>query len=621
MSYFSKKILTRNINLLTLAALAMPLTACQYQKTALAPSIDITRVETAEIKPAASTIENVDHALVNPALIATPYQPLEFSDPTVNIETLPQGTVIDVVDINSSETSDETATTTVSPVDPLIAKEITQEVAVALDIEAQNSINATEPPIPENNAWTRLQQGMTMTPVMNKRVQAQLDWYLSHPNYLNRVMTRAKPVLPFILDELEKKDLPTELALLPIVESAYQAFAYSHGRASGLWQIIPSTGRFLGLKQNWWYDGRRDIIESTKAATNYLIYLGKQFDNDWELTLASYNAGPGKVRSAIRYNTKKKRAVDYWHLTELRKETKDYVPKLLALKELFTNPEKYGLDLLHIEDEQHYEIVELDSQLDLALAAEMAGITTEKLYQLNPAFNRWATAPNGPHRLLLPKENVNDFNRHLADLPKDQRINWVRYKIKEGDAISQIAAKHRTTVALIKNVNNMRDSRIRAGKYLLIPTATRSLNTYTLSKSSRVSKIKNTSRKGNKQTYAVKSGDSFWSISRKFGVDTRSLAKWNGMAPIDTLKVGQKLVIWNTAKTPGKAQLTSLYNTHPEQKLHALRYTVRKGDSLSHIADKFNIRVSDIKKWNRIGKYLQPGQKLKLFVDITSQSG
>ena len=599
-----------------LAALAVPLTACQYQKTALAPATDTTQVETTAIKPATSTTTNIE-----PTVLTLPYQPLELAQPTVNMETPPLNNISEIVEIYSIETPDVPASASNNPVDPNVAKEITQEVTVALDIEAQNSISATEPPIPENNAWTRLQQGMTMNPVMNKRVQAQLDWYLSHRSYLDRVMTRAKPVLPFILDELERKDLPTELALLPIVESAYQAFAYSHGRASGLWQIIPSTGRFLGLKQNWWYDGRRDIIESTKAATEYLIYLGKQFDNDWELTLASYNAGPGKVRSAIRYNTKKNRAVDYWHLTKLRKETKDYVPKLLALKELFTHPEKYGLDLLHIEDEHHYEIVELDSQLDLALAAEMAGITTEKLYQLNPAFNRWATAPNGPHRLLLPKENVNDFNRHLADLPKDQRINWVRYKIKEGDAISKIAAKHRTTVSLIKNVNNMRSSQIRAGKYLLIPTATRSLNTYTLSKSSRVSKIKNTSRKGSKQTYAVKSGDSFWSISRKFGVNTRSLAKWNGMSPIDTLKVGQKLVIWNTVKTQGKAQLTSLYNTHPEQKLHALRYTVRKGDSLSHIADKFNIRVSDIKKWNRIGKYLQPGQKLKLYVDITSQSG
>ncbi len=490
--------------------------------------------------------------------------------------------------------------------DSLVVREIMQE--------AENAL------VQENNAWSRLQQGMQMDPVINQRVQAQMDWYLDHRGYLNRVMVRAKPILPYILDVLEEKQLPTELALLPIVESAYQTFAYSHGRASGMWQIIPSTGRFLGLKQNWWYDGRRDLIESTKAATNYLKSLGQQFDNDWELALASYNAGPGKVRSAIRYNKKKGRKTDFWSLTKLRRETKDYVPKLLALREIFANPQKYDLDLLHIEDEHAYEIVELDSQIDLALAADLAGLSTEELYQLNPAFNRWATAPKGPHRLLLPKEKIAQFEQELAKLPKNKRINWERYKIKSGDTLSDIAVKFRTTTSLIKEVNNIRGTQIRAGKYLLIPTATKSLSDYSLSKSSRLSKIKNTSRKGQKLNYTVKSGDSFWSISRKYDVNTRALAKWNGMAPTDTLRIGQKLVIWQDGNK-AKAQHVSLLETSPQQKMHALRYTVRKGDSLSRIASKFNIRVSDIKKWNKIGKYLQPGQKLKLYVDITSQSG
>jgi len=485
-------------------------------------------------------------------------------------------------------------------------KEIVQDAEIAL----QN----------ENNAWTRLQAGMQMDSVMNNRVKVQLDWFLAHRGYLDRVMKRAEPILPFILDVINEKNLPTEMALLPIVESAYQAFAYSHGRASGMWQIIPSTGKYLGLKQNWWYDGRRDIIESTHAATNYLQSLAKQFDGDWELALASYNAGPGKIRSAIRYNKKKGKKTDFWHLTRIRRETRDYVPKLLALKELFANPEKYQLDLLHVEDDHQYEIVELDSQIDLALAADLAGITTEQLYQMNPAFNRWATAPKGPHRLLLPKENTQQFKENLAKLPKSKRINWVRYKIKNGDTLSQIARKYRTSTALIKNVNKIKKSNIRAGKYLLIPTSTKSIQQYSLSKNSRQSKIQNTARSGTKLTHTVKSGDSFWSISRKYNVNSRSVAKWNGMAPIDTLRIGQKLVIWK--KTKAKVQRVSLVgNSGPQQKMHALRYTVRKGDSLSRIADKFNLRVTDIKKWNKVGKYIQPGQKLKLYVDITRQSG
>lgn len=469
-----------------------------------------------------------------------------------------------------------------------------------------------------SNAWYRLRQGMKLNPVMNNRIQVQLDWYLKNRGYLKRVMERARPVLPFVLNELDRQGLPSELALLPIVESAYQAFAYSHGRASGLWQIIPSTGRFLGLKQNWWYDGRRDIIQSTHAAIKYLDSLSKQFDDDWELALASYNAGPGRIRSAIRYNKKKNLATDFWSLTQFRAETRDYVPKMFALKELFENPERYALDLVPVTHHISYEVVELDGQMDLALAADLAGITVKQLYQLNPAFNRWATAPNGPHRLLLPREKADQFRQKVAEIPANERINWVRHKIRDGETLSQISLKYRTTTALIKEVNKISGSQIRAGRYLMVPTATKSLKAYSLSESSRISKIQNTNRSGNKQTHIVRSGQSLWSISGQYGVNSNALAKWNGMAPIDTLSIGQKLVIWTKNAKP---QTVSFNNSIPIPTLHALRYTVRKGDSLYLIADRFKISVADIKRWNTVGKYLQPGQKLKLYVDITRQSG
>jgi membrane-bound lytic murein transglycosylase D len=497
--------------------------------------------------------------------------------------------------------------------DPAFRLAQSSEVFVKLQHEAIEALEI------QNNAWYRLQKGMSLPEVDNKRISAQLNWYLKHRSYLHRVMRRAAPILPFVLDELEKKDMPTELALLPVVESAYQAFAYSHGRASGLWQIIPSTGRNLGLKQNWWYDGRRDIIESTRAAIRYLDGLAREFNGDWDLALASYNAGPGRVRSAIRYNKKKNRPTNYWSLTQLRKETKDYVPKLYALKQIFDNPEKYGLEILPVSNEMSYQIVELDGQIDLALAAELAGITINEIYQLNPAFNRWATPPNGPHRILLPRDKSEAFKSALLKVPAEKRINWVRHKIREGETLSQISRRYRTTTALIKKVNKIRGTQIRAGKYLTIPTATKSISSYKLSASARKSKIQNTPRSGDKQVHMVRSGQSLWSISRYYGVNTASLARWNGMAPIDTLRVGQKLVIW-TKKGAG-SQRVSLIDTGPRQNLQTLRYTVRKGDSLSRIADRFNVRVSDIKRWNRIGKYLQPGQKIKLYVDVTRQSG
>jgi len=468
------------------------------------------------------------------------------------------------------------------------------------------------------NAWYRLRKGMQLSATNNARVDTQLKWFLEHPGYMQRVMERARPILPFVLDELEQRDMPSELALLPIVESAYQAFAYSHGRASGMWQIIPSTGRYLGLKQNWWYDGRRDIIESTRAAITYLESLAKQFDGDWELALAAYNAGPGKIRSAVRYNKKHKRPTDFWHLTQIRRETRDYVPKFFALRELFENPDKYNLVLVPITNEVSYEIVELDGQIDLALAADLADITVNQLYQLNPAFNRWATAPNGPHRLLLPRDKAEQFKSAVAQVPPGERINWVRHKIKNGETLSHISQKYRTTIPLIREVNNIKGNQIRAGKYLMVPTATKSLNTYSLSQQSRISAIQNTNRSGTKKYHIVRPGQSLWSISKNYGVSSRALAKWNGIAPIDTLSVGQKLVVWTRASL---SKPVSLNQSHPSNALHALRYTVRKGDSLYLIANRFNIKISDIRRWNELGKYLQPGQKLKLYVDITSQSG
>lgn len=499
------------------------------------------------------------------------------------------------------------------------AKAETDRAAIALALE--KSILKQAELKNHASAWYRLRQGMQLDSVDNSRVQAQLNWYLEHRAYLTRVMERAAPILPFILNELEKENLPTELALLPIVESAYQAFAYSTGRASGLWQIIPSTGKHLGLKQNWWYDGRRDIIESTRAAIRYLVSLSGQFDDDWQLALASYNAGPGRIRAAIRHNKKKNLPIDFWHLTKIHKETTDYVPKLLALKELFGNPEKYELELFPIDNKHSYALVELDEQLDLALAADLAGLTINELYQLNPAFNRWATAPKGPHRLLLPLDKAESFKVALKAVPLEKRINWVRHKIKTGENLGSISRRYQSTIALIQSVNNIKGSRIRAGKYLMVPTATKSLKTYTMSKNERLIKIQNKTRSGTKKSHFVRSGQSLWTISRNYGVTTAALAKWNGMAPIDTLRIGQKLIVW-TKRAP-KAQQVSVSSTTtgPTKTVRALRYTIRKGDSLSRIADRFNILVSDIKRWNKIGKYIQPGQKLKLYVDITKQSG
>ncbi len=470
-----------------------------------------------------------------------------------------------------------------------------------------------------HSIWPRLRAGFQLPEdIAHSDLQAEINWYARHENYLHRVINRADPFLYYILEEAEKRDLPSELVLLPIVESAYQPFAYSHGRAAGLWQFIPSTGKLYGLKQNWWYDGRRDIYASTQAALNYLENLNKMFKGDWLLALAAYNSGSGTVQRAVRRNKKHGKPTDFWHL-DLPKETRAYVPKLLALKELINHPEKYDISLVCVQDAPGFKQVKTRSQIDLALAAELAEVDLETIYNYNPGYNRWATAPEGPHTLILPVEAAEIFEKNYAALPADQHLKWVRHKIKSGETLSEIASKYDTSVKHLRKVNNIHGNNIRAGKHLLIPVASRNSASYKLSSSQRLKTIQSRKRGGrgsSRVTHIVQKGESFWDISRKYKVNMHSLAKWNGMAIRDPLKQGQKLVIW----TKHNGSNTSSHN--PNSTIKSIHYTVRNGDSLARIASRYNVHVKDLHRWNTIkGKYIQPGQRLKLYIDVTEQSG
>ncbi|MFV9616452.1 MAG: transglycosylase SLT domain-containing protein, partial [Gammaproteobacteria bacterium] len=295
---------------------------------------------------------------------------------------------------------------------------------------------------PTLSIWPRIYAGFQLpSDIDHPSLQTQINWFAKHPEYIQRVMQRADPFLYYILEEAEKRNLPTELVLLPIVESAYQPFAYSHGRAAGIWQFIPSTGRLYGLKQNWWYDGRRDIYASTQAALNYLENLHKLFKGDWMLALAAYNSGSGTVQRAIKRNKKLNRPTDFWNL-KLPKETRAYVPKLLALKEVIANPEKYSVSLRCIPNAPGFKQVKTTAQIDLALAAELAEIDLKTLYNYNPAFNRWATDPDGPHSLLLPANSAEIFEKNYLSLPAEKHLRWSRHKIKSGETLSHIALKY-----------------------------------------------------------------------------------------------------------------------------------------------------------------------------------
>ncbi len=466
------------------------------------------------------------------------------------------------------------------------------------------SIQTTE------NVWDRILDRFQLDlDVDNPRLKAQRDWYIKHPEYMARVTKRSEPYLYYIAEQIEARNVPGEIALLPIVESAFDPFAYSHGRASGVWQFIPSTGKYFGLKQDWWYDGRRDIRAATNAALDYLSSLSRQFDGDWELALASYNSGGGTVRKAIRKNRNKGMATDFWNL-ELPKETRAYVPKLLALAQLLKYPERYKSPFTAVANEPYFAVVQTGGQIDLTQVAELANTELEEIYRLNPGFNRWATHPDGPHEVLVPYEAYDEFVSRLSALPSNKRVQWNRYVVKSGDNLQTIGKQFRTTVDVIKRVNDLSSNTIRVGQTLLIPGAMKGQAAYSYSLTQRLDRTRSNRQPSgtNKVVYTVRSGDSFWGIGKKYGVTSRQIAHWNGMAPGDPLTVGKNLTIWTKAT-----------QSSGRKEIRRVTYTVRSGDSLASIGSRFRVGVNDIRKWNpndTSSKYLQPGMKLLLYVNV-----
>ena len=480
-----------------------------------------------------------------------------------------------------------------------------------LDVELKTDESKVEEPAPIEitDVWDRIGNQLRFKVPDDRRGTVQRNWYLKHPEYMARVVERARPFLFYITEQIEQHNMPLELALLPIVESAFDPFAYSHGRAAGMWQFIPGTAKRFGIRQSWWYDGRRDVKASTQGALDYLTYLNKYFDGNWLHALAAYNSGEGRVRRAIRKNKKLGKPTDFWSL-DLPRETRAYVPKLLALADILRNKQTYDFAWPTIENVPVIEVVDISSQVDLAFAADLAGMKLDDLQALNPGFNRWATDPDGPHHLILPIDKAGDFTTELASIDRQERLNWVRHKVRQGDSLLRLAKKYHTTADIIKQVNNLDTNMIRIGQAIMVPVALKELNAYSLSQDQRLASLQNIERADHKLKHTVVSGDTFWDLSRKYKVSTRDLAKWNGMAPNDPLLPGKELVVW-TNKVSSSQRTDAIIKT--------LTYTVKRGDSLSRIASKFNVKVNDIKKWNEIQKqrFLQPGQKLKLFVDVT----
>lgn len=340
-----------------------------------------------------------------------------------------------------------------------------------IEISSVNLPGIDEPignPAAATDIWTRIRKGFDFPAVDPNRIRPYIDEYLKHPVLLKQILRRGEPYLFHILARLEQDNLPAELALLPVVESAFDPFATSPAGAAGIWQFMPDTATYVGLKQDWWYDGRRDIIASTEAALDYLDQLHERFGNDWLLTLAAYNAGSTRVRRAITNNRDSGRPVDFWHLS-LPAETRAYVPKLIALRAIIENPHEYNISLPALSDTRYFSSVQIRGQIELKVAAQLAGVPLADLQRLNPGYDRSVTPPGTTHTLLFPKSAAGVFLERLARLPQEQRVRSVRHRIRRGDNLSTIAHHYRTTLSALRKVNRLKGSKIIAGDFLMVP--------------------------------------------------------------------------------------------------------------------------------------------------------
>jgi len=316
--------------------------------------------------------------------------------------------------------------------------------------------------------WQRIRNDFGLPDLTGPLVRQQEQWLLRHPDYLRNAIARSSRYLYHVVDAVEQRGMPSEIALLPFVESAYNPTAYSRAHASGIWQFIPSTAKLYGLEQNFWYDGRRDVVAATDAALDYLEKLYEMFGS-WNLALAAYNWGENGVTRAIAKNETKGLPTDYLSL-KLPRETRDYVPKLQAIKNIIADPQRYGINLADIPNRPYFAAVTTDRHIDVRLAAKFAQVPVEEFVSLNPAYTRPVIRVDGEETLLLPADKVDIFRANFEQHQDAPLVSWSTYTLKRGDRLNRVAAKHGISLAQLKRINGISSRhRIGPGMTVLVP--------------------------------------------------------------------------------------------------------------------------------------------------------
>jgi membrane-bound lytic murein transglycosylase D len=463
------------------------------------------------------------------------------------------------------------------------------------------------PSFEEKDLWDVLRSDLAMDHQLDKRaIQQEIRWFRDNPEYWQRLQTRMQTHLPYILERVLAADLPAEIALLPIIESALDPYAFSPYGANGLWQFMSPTAKQYGLKINSGYDGRRDIIASTDAALTYLTYLYKRFDS-WPLAFAAYNAGEGTVSQALMRSKDK----DFFAL-RLPRETRNYVPRLLAIAAIVNDPAKHQITLPEVQMRLDFFLIQLPGQFDIAKIVEISNLTSATLYKWNPSLKRSQTPITGPNRLLIPystngdskiendssREDESSRLQQKVDLvPEDERLTWLTLIVESGQTLSEIAEQYHTDTKTLRLANGLKDNQIFIDDELRIP-----LVLHSAAKAQSVFS----------HLHTIRAGESLWSIAQQYRVSVNTLAKTNQIGRRDLLHIGDDILIpdGSLGTSPPRAK-------EPPEIVRKIRYKVRNGDSLSRIAQKFKVRVAQIGDWNDIdpGKYLRPGQPLILYVN------
>jgi peptidoglycan lytic transglycosylase D len=402
-------------------------------------------------------------------------------------------------------------------------------------------------PLPDADLWHRIRIGFLLEPLDSPLVLEHEGWYSSRPEYIKRFVDRGSLYLHYIVEQVEKRGMPMEVALLPVIESAFTPKAMSRAKASGIWQFIPSTGRNYGLTQNWWRDNRNDVIAATDAALNYLQRLHDMFGS-WELALAAYNCGEGCVGRAIAANQKRGLPTDYMSL-KLPPETRNYVPKLIAVKNIVLSPGNYGIEIDSIPDSPYFATVQAPARIDVKLAARLAGMNEEEFAALNPAHSKpVAVSASGMNTLVLPVDKVETFKENLEGYDKPL-VSWTTYNARRGESLDTIARRHGLAPVQLRAANDAlkldKRGRLRAAAPLLVPIRAAAIAKAAPAPLAIAVGAPNPLRAvaSSARTYVVRAGDTLYGIAQRFNTGIDALLNLNKLTAKSVIQPGLRLTL------------------------------------------------------------------------------